>query len=126
MQSQYCGQILAVIESKGFEIIAAKVIHLTKNQAEGFYAEHKERPFFSDLCQYMTSGKVLVFALKKENAVQDFRKLIGATNPAKAAPDTIRKRFAQSMEANAIHGSDSDASAEREIHFFFPSSEILD
>ena len=111
-------------ESAGLKIIAAKMMHLSQEQAEGFYAEHKERPFFGDLVSFMTSGPVMIQVLEGENAVITHRDLMGATNPADAAPGTIRADFAQSIDENAVHGSDSAASAEREIAYFFNDSEI--
>lgn len=118
------GKIYSRFESAGLKIIAAKMMHLDEDKAAGFYAEHKERPFFPDLMSFMTSGPVIVQVLEGENAVAFHRELMGATDPAKAADDTIRKAFAESMSRNAVHGSDSLASAEREIAYFFDSSEI--
>jgi nucleoside-diphosphate kinase len=114
------GKILNLIEEDGFKIVAAQMKTLTKAEAEGFYAEHKERPFFGSLCSFMTSGPVLVFVLEAPGAVEKYRKLMGATDPAKAAPGTLRKLFGESLEANSTHGSDSTASAAREVQFFFP------
>ncbi len=113
------GAIIKMIEEAGFRIVAMKKTHLTMERAGQFYAIHRERPFFNDLCTYMSSGAIVPMILEKENAVEDFRKLIGATDPQKAAPGTIRNLFAKSIEANAIHGSDSDANAEIESNFFF-------
>lgn len=107
----HTGAILKIIEEAGFKIVAAKVTRLTPEKAGEFYAVHKERPFYKDLCTYMSSGPILAAILEKDNAVADFRTLIGSTNPANAAPGTIRKLFAKSIEANAIHGSDSDENA---------------
>lgn len=120
------GKINSYLESAGLKIVAQKMIRITKDQAETFYAEHKERPFFGSLVSYMTSGPVVVQVLKGKNAVALNRKVMGATNPADAEPDTIRKDFAESIEANSVHGSDSLASAEREIAFFFNKSEIVE
>lgn len=117
------GAILKMIEEAGFRIVAAKVTRLTPEKAGEFYAVHKERPFYKDLCAYMSSGPILAAILEKDNAVADFRTLIGATNPANAAPGTIRKLFAKSIEANAIHGSDSDENAAIECSFFFSKME---
>lgn len=117
------GAILKMIEEAGFRIVAAKVTRLTPEKAGEFYAVHKERPFYKDLCTYMSSGPILAAILEKDNAVADFRTLIGATNPANAAPGTIRKLFAKSIEANAIHGSDSDENAAIEGSFFFSKME---
>ena len=117
------GAITKLIEEAGFRIVAMKKTHLSKERAGQFYAIHKERPFFNDLTSYMSSGSIIPMILEKENAVEDFRKLIGATDPTKAAPGTIRNLFAKSIEANAIHGSDSDANAEIEGNFFFSNLE---
>lgn len=117
------GAITKMIEEAGFKIVAIKKTRLTKDRAGQFYAIHKERPFYNDLCTYMSSGPIVPMILEKENAVEDFRKLIGATDPQKAAPGTIRNLFAKSIEANAIHGSDSDANAEIEGNFFFSKLE---
>lgn len=118
------GEIDTRFEKAGLQIVALKMMHLTQDQAEGFYAEHKERPFFPDLVGFMTSGPVVVQVLEGENAVLKNRELMGATNPKEAAPGTIRADFAQSIDANAVHGSDSTASAEREIAYFFNDREI--
>jgi nucleoside-diphosphate kinase len=117
------GAIIKIIQEAGFSISAMKLIRLTPEVAGKFYAVHKERPFYKDLCQYMSSGNIVAMILTKENAVADFRKLIGATNPADAAEGTIRKLFAKSIEANAVHGSDSDENANIEGNFFFSSLE---
>ncbi|MCS6973498.1 MAG: nucleoside-diphosphate kinase [Cyclobacteriaceae bacterium] len=119
----HTGAIIKMIEEAGFRIVAMKKTQLTKERAGQFYAIHKERPFYNDLCNYMSSGPIVPMILEKENAVEDFRKLIGATDPQKAAPGTIRNLFAKSIEANAIHGSDSDANAEIESNFFFSRTE---
>ncbi len=120
------GQIIRMITDSGFKIKAVKMTRLTKDSASGFYEIHKERNFFNDLIQYMTSGPVVPIALEKENAVEDFRKLIGATDPAKAAEGTIRKLFAKDITENVIHGSDSDANAAIEISHFFSRKELLE
>lgn len=117
------GAIVKMIEEAGFRIVALKKTELTAKRAGQFYAIHKERPFYNDLCAYMSSGPIVPMILEKDNAVEDFRKLIGATDPQKAAPGTIRNLFAKSIEANAIHGSDSDANAEIEGNFFFSQLE---
>lgn len=117
------GAIIEMIEEAGFKIIAMKKTALNKELAGKFYAIHKERPFYNDLCAYMSSGPIIPMILEKENAVEDFRKLIGATDPKKAAPGTIRALFAKSIDANAIHGSDSDANADIEGNFFFSQFE---
>ncbi|HVZ99763.1 MAG TPA: nucleoside-diphosphate kinase [Caulobacterales bacterium] len=119
------GAINAAIEEAGLRIIAQKRIWLSDGQAEGFYAVHRERPFFADLVKFMTSGPVVVQVLEAENAVAKYRDVMGATNPANAADGTIRKRFAESIEANSVHGSDSLENAEREIAFFFTDQEIV-
>ncbi|PSL32708.1 nucleoside-diphosphate kinase [Dyadobacter jiangsuensis] len=115
----HSGSIIKMIEAAGFRIVALKKTQLTSERAGEFYAVHKERPFYNDLCQYMSSGAIIPMILEKENAVADFRTLIGATNPANAEDGTIRKLFAISMEKNAIHGSDSDENAAIEGNFFF-------
>lgn len=119
------GAITKMIEEAGFRIVAMKKTALSKELAGKFYAIHKERPFYNDLCAYMSSGAIVPMILEKDNAVEDFRKLIGATDPAKAAPGTIRNLFAKSIEANAIHGSDSDENAAIEGAFFFSQFEQL-
>ena len=117
------GAITKMIEEAGFKIIAMKKTQLTKERAGQFYEVHKERPFYNDLTTYMSSGPIVPMILEKDNAVADFRKLIGATNPKEAEPGTIRALFAESIEANAIHGSDSDENAEIEGSFFFSRTE---
>lgn len=117
------GAITKMIEEAGFRIVAMKKTALTTGLAGKFYAIHKERSFYNELCAYMSSGPIIPMILEKDNAVEDFRKLIGATDPAKAAPGTIRALFAKSIDANAIHGSDSDANAEMEGNFFFSQFE---
>jgi nucleoside-diphosphate kinase len=117
------GAITQMIEKAGFKIIALKKVQLSGALAGKFYAIHKARPFYGELCAYMSSGPIVPMILEKENAVEDFRQLIGATDPAKAAPGTIRALFAKSIDANAIHGSDSDANAEIEGNFFFSQFE---
>lgn len=119
------GAINAVIEKSGLRIIAQKRIQLSEGQAEGFYAVHKERPFFRDLVSFMITGPVVVQVLEGENAVAAYRDIMGATNPANAAEGTIRKLFAESIEANSVHGSDSLENAAREIEFFFRDDEIV-
>ena len=118
------GAILEKIENAGFRIKALKMKHLSLNEAQAFYAVHKERPFYTALVQYMSSGPVMPAVLEKENAVADFRNLIGSTNPMDAAEGTIRKLFGKSIEENAIHGSDSAENAMIEASFFFPGSEM--
>lgn len=117
------GAIIKMIEDSGFKIIAMKYTRLSRKRAEQFYMVHKERPFYNDLCDYMSSGNIIPMILENNNAVEDFRKLIGATNPQEAAEGTIRNLFAESIEANAIHGSDSDENAGIEGRFFFSDME---
>ncbi|MBI1770593.1 MAG: nucleoside-diphosphate kinase [Bacteroidetes bacterium] len=117
------GAITKMIEEAGFRIIAMKKTKLSEELAGRFYEVHKERPFYGELCKYMSSGAIVPMILEKENAVEDFRKLIGATDPKKAAPGTVRALFAKSIDANAIHGSDSDTNAEIEGSFFFSQFE---
>ena len=119
------GQINARIEGAGLRIVGQKRVKLSKEKAEGFYAEHKERPFFGDLVTFMTSGPVVVQVLEGENAMQRNRDIMGATNPANAEPGTIRKELAESIEANTVHGSDSDENAAVEIAYFFKPEEIV-
>ena len=119
------GKINARIEESGLRIVAQKRLWLSRAQAEKFYEVHKERPFYSDLCNFMTSGPVVVQVLEGENAVAKYRDVMGATNPANAAPGTIRKDFAESIEANSVHGSDSAENATIEIAFFFSGIELV-
>ncbi len=114
------GKIYSRFEDNGLKIVASKMLHLTREQAEGFYAVHKERPFFKDLCDFMTSGPVMVQVLEGENAIAKNREIMGATNPKDAAPGTIRADFAQTVDENAVHGSDAPETAAVEIAFFFP------
>ncbi|WP_066016298.1 nucleoside-diphosphate kinase [Endozoicomonas atrinae] len=118
------GKILARFEQSGLNVVATKMLHLSDEQAGGFYAEHKERPFYKDLVAFMTSGPVVVSVLEGENAVALNRELMGATNPKEAAEGTIRADFAETIDENAVHGSDSATSAEREVAYFFEGSEI--
>ncbi|MDN3521198.1 nucleoside-diphosphate kinase [Halomonas ramblicola] len=118
------GEIIARFERAGLQVVAAKMQRLSQEQAEGFYAEHKERPFFKDLVGFMTSGPVVVQVLEGEDAIARNRDLMGATNPQEAAPGTIRADFAETIDANAVHGSDSPESAEREVAYFFGADEI--
>jgi len=118
------GEIYSRFEKAGLQIVAAKLLQLNDESAGGFYAEHKERPFYPDLIEFMTSGPVMVQVLEGENAVALNRELMGQTNPAEAAPGTIRADFAKSIDANAVHGSDSLQSAEREVSYFFSDGEI--
>ena len=119
------GQIIARFEEAGLRIVASKRIHMTREQAEGFYAVHKERPFFNDLVSFMISGPVVVQVLEGNNAIARNREIMGATNPADADSGTIRKDFAESIEANSVHGSDAPETAAEEIKFFFTDAEIV-
>jgi len=125
VKNRYTGKIYDRILQTGFTILSAKLLKMTLAQAEGFYAVHRERPFYSELTTFMSSGACMVLALEKENAVAAWRETIGATNPEEAAEGTIRKDFATSLGKNAVHGSDSDENAEKEIAFFFTESEII-
>ena len=118
------GGVTKMLEDAGLRVVASKRIHLTRDQAEGFYAVHKERPFFGELVEFMTSGPVMVQVLEGENAIAKNRELMGATDPKKAAPGTIRADFAQSIDANAVHGSDGPDTAKAEIAFFFPAMNV--
>ena len=119
------GAITKTLEDAGLRVVASKRIRMTRDQAEGFYGVHRDRPFFNDLCTFMTSGPVVVQVLEGENAVAGNREVMGATNPEQAAEGTIRKLFAESIEANSVHGSDSDENARIEIDFFFKPEEIV-
>jgi len=119
------GLIVDHILKAGFKILSAKLIKMTLAQAEGFYTVHTERPFFSELTEFMSSGQCMVLALEKDNAVPAWRETIGATNPEEAAEDTIRRLYATSIGENAVHGSDSDENAQKEIAFFFPNTELI-
>jgi len=119
------GAVTKMLEEAGLRVVASKRIRMTRAQAEGFYAVHRERPFFNDLCTFMTSGPVVVQVLEGDNAVQRNRDVMGATNPEQAAEGTIRKAYAESIEANSVHGSDSDDNARIEIDFFFSEDEIV-
>ena len=119
------GAVTKMLEETGLRVVASRRIRMTRDQAEGFYAVHKERPFFNDLCSFMTSGPVVVQVLEGEDAVKRNREVMGATNPADAADGTIRKAFAESIEANSVHGSDSDDNAAIEIAYFFKPEEIV-
>ena len=119
----FIGPILNMISEAGFRISALKMLQLTRNEAEKFYEVHRERPFYHDLVEFMISGPIVVGILEKENAVEAYRKLIGATDPAKAEEGTIRKKYAESLQANAVHGSDSDENAAIETTFFFAASD---
>lgn len=121
----HAGEILSVLEQAGFRIRGLRMLHLTKPQAEGFYAVHRGKPFFADLVEFMTQGPVIVMALERENAIARLREVMGATNPAQAAEGTIRKRFATSIQCNAIHGSDAPETADFELRYFFRSLDLV-
>jgi nucleoside-diphosphate kinase len=124
VEKHKAGAILALLEETGFEILAMKKVHLTKKVAEGFYAVHKERPFFGELVQFMTRSPVVVAVLQRADAVTHYRKVMGATDPAKADAGTIRKLYGANVGENAVHGSDSTDNAKIEIAYFFPASEV--
>ena len=119
------GEILAMIEQAGFKILGLRMTRLTEAQAQGFYAVHRERPFYAGLVKFMTEGPIIVMALEREDAVKKLREVMGATNPANAAEGTIRKRFAENIERNCIHGSDAPETAEAELRFFFSTADLL-
>ena len=125
VKNEFTGKIYDRIQKAGFNILAANLLKMTTEQADGFYNIHKDKPFFNELIDFMTSGPCMVLALEKENAVLAWRDTIGATNPEDALENTIRKDFATSVQENAVHGSDSDENAEKEIAFFFADSELL-
>jgi nucleoside-diphosphate kinase len=119
------GAILAMIEQAGFKVLALRMTRLTQAQAQGFYAVHRQKPFFSGLVEFMTEGPLIVLALEREDAIAKWRETMGATNPANAAEGTIRKRFATNVERNCVHGSDAPETAEMELRFFFSTSDFL-
>ncbi len=125
VKDNHVGEIISMICKAGFKVKALRMIKLSDDAAKAFYEIHKDKPFYAELVEYMTSGPCVPIALEKENAVEDYRKLIGATNPANAAEGTVRKLFAKSVQYNAVHGSDSDENAAREIAFFFSSKELI-
>lgn len=125
VKRNFIGQILAQIEASGLQIRALRKLTLTRKQAEAFYDVHKERPFYGSLCDYMTSGPVVVAVLEGDRAIERWRELMGATDPAKAAQGTIRKKFGQNIEQNATHGSDAKETAAREVAFFFSAAELV-
>lgn len=125
VRDNYIGEIISMITKAGFKIKAMKMMQLTTEAAKAFYAVHKERPFYNDLVEYMTSGPCIPIALEKDNAVEDYRKLIGSTDPKEAAEGTVRKLYAVSKQYNAVHGSDSNENAEIEISFFFSKEELI-
>ena len=125
VKGNHIGEVYRRFENAGLSIIAARMLHLSQREAEGFYAVHRERPFYKDLVRYMSSGPVMVQVLEGEGAIAKNREVMGATDPAKAAPGTIRKDFAESIEANSCHGSDAPETAANEIHFFFSDLDIV-
>lgn len=124
VSSGKAGKILSLLEDNGFRVLAIKMVKLSQPQAEGFYAVHRERPFFGSLVKFMTEGPVIVLALEREDAVKKLREVMGATNPANAAEGTVRKLYAESIERNAIHGSDAPETAEQELKYFFTTQEL--
>ncbi|MBK7629726.1 MAG: nucleoside-diphosphate kinase [Ignavibacteriales bacterium] len=126
VKDNHVGEIISLISKAGFKIKALKMVKLSESAAKAFYEIHKEKPFYGELVEYMTSGPCVPIALEKENAVEDYRKLIGATDPEKAAEGTVRKLFARSVQFNAVHGSDSNENALKEIAFFFESKELIE
>jgi nucleoside-diphosphate kinase len=120
----HAGEILAMLEAAGFRILALRMLHLTPKQAEGFYAVHRERPFFQGLVKFMTEGRIIVMALERESAITKLREVMGATDPAKAAEGTVRKKFATNIERNCIHGSDAPETAAVELAYFFNSIDL--
>ena len=125
VQKNTIGKVIAYLEQGGLTVVAAKMLHLSKEKAEGFYDIHKGKPFFDELVGFMTSGPVLVMVLEGKNAIQKNREIMGATNPKEAKPGTIRADFAESIDANAVHGSDAEDTAKREIAYFFNTNEIF-
>jgi nucleoside-diphosphate kinase len=125
VEQRVIGEIVRALEQNQFRIVAMKMLHLTQQQAEGFYAVHRAKPFFDSLTRFMSSGPVVVMVLEGENAIERLRNLMGATNPANAAPGTLRKQFATSIERNVIHGSDAPETAAFEISYFFSQMELL-
>ena len=125
MAAGQAGEILAMIQKAGFQVLGLRMTRLTEAQARGFYAVHRERPFYEGLVKFMTEGPVIVMALEREDAIKGLRDVMGATNPANAAEGTIRKRFAANIERNCIHGSDAPETAETELRFFFTAADLL-
>lgn len=125
VRNRHIGSILARIESEGFRILGLRLLQLSLEDARRFYEVHRERPFYNDLCRFMSSGPIVAAALERQDAVAKWREIIGATDPAQAAPGTIRKLYAESKEANAVHGSDSADNARTEIAFFFPDGQLV-
>jgi nucleoside-diphosphate kinase len=126
VQRKLVGKVIDLILQNGFHIVALQMVHLRRETAGGFYAVHRERPFFASLVEFMCSGQCIPLVLEKENAVTDFRKLIGATDPTEAAPGTVRQLFAASKQSNIVHGSDSVENAKNEIAFFFPEKTLIE
>jgi nucleoside-diphosphate kinase len=124
VKAKKAGRILSRLETEGFRVLALRMRHLTRREAEGFYHVHRQRPFFASLCDFMSSGPCVTMVLERDGAIQHLREIMGATDPAKAAPGTIRKDHAESIEANAIHGSDGPETASFEIGYFFPGIEL--
>ena len=124
VERKAAGDIISTIEGRGFHILGCKMLHITKEQAEGFYAVHVGKPFFNSLTDFMSRGPIVVLALEKENAIKDWRDLMGATNPANAAEGTIRKKWASNIENNAVHGSDAEDTARFELSYFFAGYEL--
>jgi nucleoside-diphosphate kinase len=125
VENRHIGDVIQRIEKAGFHVMAMRMLRLKKSEAQQFYLVHKERPFYGELVEYMSSGKIVALALEKENCIEDFRKFIGATNPKDAAPGTIRKDFGTNIQNNCVHASDSPENARREISFFFSEQEII-
>ncbi|MGA3019762.1 MAG: nucleoside-diphosphate kinase [Bryobacteraceae bacterium] len=125
MAAGQAGEILAMIQKAGFKVVGLRMTRLTETQAQGFYAVHRERPFFGGLVKFMTEGPVIVMALERENAILGLREVMGSTNPANAAEGTVRKRFAANIERNCIHGSDAPETAETELQFFFSTADLI-
>lgn len=125
MEAGHVGDIIKLFESSHFNIVAARLVRLTRQEAEGFYAVHRARPFFASLTEFMSSGPALVMVLENENAIARLREVMGATNPAHAAPGTIRKFYAANIERNAVHGSDAPETAAYEIGYFFPGVDLV-
>ncbi|MBV9036564.1 MAG: nucleoside-diphosphate kinase [Acidobacteriaceae bacterium] len=123
--NRHVGEIIAFIEENGFQIVGMKIQRIARHEADAFYAVHRERPFFKGLVEFMTEGPVVVMVLQREDAIAKWREIMGATNPANAAEGTIRKRFAENIERNSVHGSDAPETAAVEIPFFFSTSELL-
>lgn len=126
VRDNHIGEIISLISKAGFKVKALKMVKLSEEAAKAFYEIHKDKPFYGELVEYMTSGPCVPIALEKENAVEDYRKLIGTTDPAQAADGTVRKLYARSKQYNAVHGSDSDENAAKEIAFFFSSKELIE